>query len=93
MIKINAARALPKSRPTTMSVMSCARKITSEEPPLPPSAARAVAALRTNAGAAQEPTRTLWRAHARMRSEQVMEGRPAAPQAGTGANCSAFGPL
>src|SRR6266511_1185262 len=67
--------ASPKRRPTTISVMSWARKMTSEAPPLPPSAAKDGPAPSINARIAQPPMRTLARADMRRGVEQVMDRR------------------
>src|SRR5262245_8144939 len=73
--------ASPRRRPTSISMTSWARKMTSEGPLWPPSAAQAIFAPSVSAAMAQAPARVHWRAEDEVGSEEVMEGE-LAPQSG-----------
>jgi hypothetical protein len=63
----------PRRRPTSISVMSCARKMTSDAPALVPSAAKDAPALSPSVATAHGPARKHARAKLRRTVEQVMD--------------------
>src|SRR5262249_25657482 len=63
----------PRRRPTSISVMSCTRKMTSDAPAWEPSAAQAAAALNPSVTTAHRPARKHARAKLRRTVEQVMD--------------------
>ena len=64
--------ASPRRRPTTISAMSCTRKMTSDAPAREPSAAAAAPALSTSVATAQGAARKHVRAEGRRTVDQVM---------------------
>src|SRR5499427_7624756 len=65
----------PRRRPTSISVMSCTRKMTSDAPAEEPCAAPAAAALSPSAAPAHSPVRKQRRAEVRRTVGQVMDLR------------------